>query len=288
MGFTIDEAYAKLSTKYGAGNLGDLLNKFNSLRGFDTTGASHGWYGTGLTVPAGDLDIRVRVTLNDWSPATTARLVQGDNLVAAPNYTFYSDVQPTGVLQAYWSFNGTALWGPLSTVATGFADGSTAWLRYVLDVDNGAGGKDTKFYTSTTDTNDPGAPAWTQLGATVTQAGTATAVNPGNGTPVTLGSALSVVGRTHVVQFRSGASNAPYMTLDATSLPRTGTITDAQGRVWTNYTGGNRRLRLGRNLRQGNTDFYAEELARLSLAPSTNYTLDRANQFWSAVTAAGL
>ena len=52
-----------------------------------------------------------------------------------------------------------------STAAVPFANATEGWVRVVHDVDNGAGGNDVKFYTSTDGI------AWTQLGTTITTAG---------------------------------------------------------------------------------------------------------------------
>lgn len=114
----------------------------------------------------GDIDIRARVALDDWTPAAVSALVAkyvstGDQR----SYRLY--VSADGKLHLAWSPNGTSpsVIDVASTVATGVTDGATKWVRATLDVDNGAVGNDVKFYTS-----DDGT-AWTQLGTTVTTAG---------------------------------------------------------------------------------------------------------------------
>ena len=122
----------------------------------------------------GDLDIQVKVALDDWTPTGTQRLVSkystSDN---QRSYSLY--VTSTGYLELAWSNNGTTAITKTSTVTPTVTDGGTLWVRATLDIDNGAAGNDVKFFTSTDGTT------WTQLGSTVTTAGT-TSVYSGSAT----------------------------------------------------------------------------------------------------------
>lgn len=114
----------------------------------------------------GDIDIRVKAALTDWTPVAGQQLVS--KYIEATNQRSYMiRVVPSGKLEAYGSSNGIAdtLLG-VSTVATGFTDGTPYWVRMTLDCDDGAGNRVCKYYTS----ND--GDSWTQLGATITTAGT--------------------------------------------------------------------------------------------------------------------
>ena len=122
--------------------------------------------GTAIT---GDLDVRVKLSTADWTPATTGTFAAKFGGAGLRSWMF--QLHSTGVLQLTRSSDGTATTTASSTVATGLADGATKWVRCVLDVDNGSGGTDVKFYLS--DDNV----AWTQLGATVTTAGTTSLFN---------------------------------------------------------------------------------------------------------------
>ena len=111
----------------------------------------------------GDLDARVQVALDDWTPTAASFLFSKAGFGGARGWQL--SVTTTGLLSLEWSNNGTAVLSALSTVATGITDGATKWVRVTLDVDNGASGNDVKFWLS-----DDGV-TYTQLGATVTQAG---------------------------------------------------------------------------------------------------------------------
>jgi len=113
----------------------------------------------------GDIDLRARVALTDWTPATANSLIS--KYVTTGNQRSYRlNVATDGTLQLTWSASGTAASGAVgSSVATGLADGATKWVRATLDVDNGASGNTTRFYLSDDGVN------WTQLGSAIVNAG---------------------------------------------------------------------------------------------------------------------
>ena len=109
----------------------------------------------------GDIDIRCKVAPDQW--------LEGSWLITksastADAYSFSRGA--TGLLSLTWTNAAGTVTSKNSTASYSFTDGTTQWLRVTLDVDNGASGNDVKFFTSTDGTN------WTQLGATVTTAGT--------------------------------------------------------------------------------------------------------------------
>lgn len=112
------------------------------------------------------LDVRVKVALPDWTPAATTYVIARNSGVDGSR-GWYFGVNTAGFLVLASTSDGTAatLVSKNSTAATGFADGSTGWIRVTYTADNGAAGYDVKFYTSTDGV------AWAQLGATVTTAG---------------------------------------------------------------------------------------------------------------------
>ncbi len=159
-----------LNAQLGAGGTADS----NDPKYLPWTGENYVWLpgvaGNYLSVPdenaldiAGDLDIRVRVAMDDWTPAATSQLVSKRG--AAGNISYQFAVNTSGTLMFEWSADGTNVNTVISSVATGIADGSVKWVRATIDVDNGAAGRDVKFWMS-----DDGV-AFTQLGTTQTSAG---------------------------------------------------------------------------------------------------------------------
>lgn len=142
---------------------------WSRVNGLVLNGATGNYAGTpdsaALSI-TGDIDIRAEVQMPDWTPsAVMAFVAKDDNGVSGGgnrSYLFY--ITTDGKLNLFW-YSSSGL-NSASSVATGFADFSRRWIRATLDVDNGAGGNDTKFWTS-----EDGV-TWTQLGATVTKAGT--------------------------------------------------------------------------------------------------------------------
>lgn len=110
----------------------------------------------------GDIDIRIRVALNDWTPVNDEVLISK----WGSSNSYQLQVATDGKLTLSWSTTGSNTLSSSSSVATSLTDGSVKWVRVTLDVDNGASGRDVKFYIS-----DDGS-TWTQLGTTVTTAGT--------------------------------------------------------------------------------------------------------------------
>ncbi len=215
------------------GTIGQVLAK-NSATDYDTEWASvgsaarplltRGAYldGTGLVLSGlagnnastpdsaalsitGDFDLRVKVALDDWTPTTPyGSFITKD--AGGLNRSFIFDMEAGGItpkLNFYW---GTGAVNNLkqSTVNVSIADGTVKWLRVTLDVDNGAGGHDVRFYTS-----DDGS-VWTQLGATVTTAGTTSIFD--NTASVIIGSFL--FGKVHRAIIKNGIDGTTVFDAD--------------------------------------------------------------------------
>jgi len=173
----------------------------------------------------GDLDVRVRVALDDWTPAATARILAR----RSTNYCYELFLFSDGTIALGWTTDGTTQIYRQSSVATGVTDGSVKWIRATLDVDNGASGHDVKFYLS-----DDGV-TWTQLGVTRTSPGT-TSVYAGTA-PLEVGSISggtggNAIGRFYRAQVLNGINGTLVADLDLThgAGPR---IRDAQTNLWT-------------------------------------------------------
>lgn len=180
----------------------------------------------------GDIDLRVRVAMDDWTPGTTSALL-AKYLGSGGSDSFIFGVDGgTGKLRAYWTETGSTLKSTLSTVATPAADGAPLWVRVTLDVDNGAGGHDVKFYTSTDGVS------WTQLGTTYTGSGT-TSIFAGT-QPVSLGGYATgagalTAGKIYAAQVRNGIGGTIVANFDADDFAyaNENTATDSTGKVWT-------------------------------------------------------
>jgi hypothetical protein len=164
-----------------------------------------------------DLDVRACLSLTDWTPAAITEVVA--KWTTTSNQRSYElQVKTDGTLFLQWSNDGTASLNATSTVATGIADGSRAWIRATIDVDDGSGNRVVKFYTST-DSASTTSPTWTQLGSTVTTAGT-TAIFDST-SPLELGSRLlgtanQMAGNLYRAQIRSNiADNGTGIVFDA-------------------------------------------------------------------------
>ncbi|MEU8756211.1 hypothetical protein AB0C88_37565 [Streptomyces chartreusis] len=175
----------------------------------------------------GDLDIRARVALDDWTPAAESTLVA--KYTATGNQRSYAlAVTTAGALIFRWSEDGTAEKTETSSVVTGFTNGTVHWVRATLDVDNGASDAAVNFYTS-----DDGV-TWTALGATQLN-GATTSVFASTavlelGTQ-TGGTVNRTTGRIYRAQVLSGIGGTSVAAPVASAA--TGTVTDATPRTWT-------------------------------------------------------
>ena len=116
----------------------------------------------------GAIDVRVDLQAADWTPAnsfgSTILVSEGGG---AGNWGWYFSVNTAGYLQFVGSTNGTALDVIMTANATtGLVDGTRSWVRAVFNPNDGSGNRTAKFYKSTDGIT------WTQIGTTVTTAGT--------------------------------------------------------------------------------------------------------------------
>ncbi|MET8475432.1 hypothetical protein ABZY90_19550 [Streptomyces sp. NPDC006422] len=176
----------------------------------------------------GDLDIRARVALNDWTPAAESTLIA--KYTATGNQRSYAlAVTTAGALILRWSEDGTAEKTETSSAnLSALAAGATTWVRATLDVDNGASDAAVNFYTS-----DDGS-TWTALGAeqlvgATTSIFASTAVlEIGSQSGGTVNRAAGKFFRGQVLSGIAGSSVAAPVAVAAS-----GTVTDATPRTWT-------------------------------------------------------
>ncbi|MFJ5915040.1 carbohydrate binding domain-containing protein [Streptomyces ardesiacus] len=198
--------------------------------------------GTGLAV--GDLDLRVEAALDVWA----GRDLAGRYLATGENRAWALTVDATGQLVFYWSPDGT-LAGRIavfSTVAVGAHNGQRIAVRVTLDVNNGKGGYELRFYTGRT-VNDT---EWELLGDPIIGATTTTLIN---GTAeLELGRVLGLngaaaAGRLHAFRLLDGIDGRVVASMDASDATPGAVSFTSGGRVWTAVNGAtltNRHVRM--------------------------------------------
>lgn len=173
----------------------------------------------------GDIDIRVRVAMDDWTP-TTDQCVLAKYNTTGNQRSYNLHVLTTGALNFQWSNDGTVQNTKTSTSTVSFTDGTAHWIRATLDVDNGATGNTVTFYTS-----EDGS-TWTQLGNPVVTAGTtsifaSTAI-------LELGSKQTGTAANAACKiFQAQVLNGIGGTVVANPVVGTSSITDSAGLTWT-------------------------------------------------------
>ncbi|WP_050497639.1 hypothetical protein [Streptomyces griseus] len=185
--------------------------------------------GTGLPAGSTDLDLRVELTPETWSPADATELLSRWD--PAPGRSWVLVVQAkTGRLQVNWSPNGTDSSGAVSP-ALELQPGERAAARVTLDVDNGSGSHVITWYKAPTL-----AGPWTQLGSPTVRSGTTSTY--ASSAPLSIGdipttSWIGMPGRVHGAEIRAGIGGPVAAKVDWATAPAGATShTDATGRVW--------------------------------------------------------
>lgn len=174
----------------------------------------------------GDMDVRIQVALDDWTPASPTTLISKWDSSTQRTFVFYQD---TLKLTLGYSLDGTAQLFAVCSANTPMADGSVKWVRFTRNATTG----DVIFYTS--DDNI----TYVQLGTT--QAGTAGALFDGT-SALNIGADNTSGGRqANEYLFRAEVYNGIAGTLvawfDTAAIPiatnRTPTTIVQSGRTWT-------------------------------------------------------
>lgn len=205
----------------------------------DTVLQLPGGFGDMATTPddaslriTGDIDIRVRVAMDTWTPGSSQYFVGKTGSVDNSAYGFLMDQQD--LLRITWSPDGT--WDNsrnfVANAATGFADGSIHWVRATVDMDNGAGGCTGTFYTSENGID------WTQLGTSINASGVSSifpateilAMGARDGTA----GFVPMAGRMYAAEVRDGINGtavcSPVFTVHSPGDP---SFVDPTGKTWT-------------------------------------------------------
>lgn len=221
-----------------------LRSNWSSLRTPATSGA-HATTPDHASLAFTDLDVRMQLSMDDWTPGGFGAFLAGQ-WTSPSQESWVFGVTTAGNLSMTFTTDGSTDLARTSTAATGFTDGSDHWIRFTLDANNGAAGHDVRFYTSSDGVS------WTQLGTTVTTAGT---VTPFNSTGVlTVGSptaGLNAACDVRYFEVRTGIDGTVVASADFLGLePGTSTFRDTSDKLWTVN---------GTAVVQIDTDFYTDE-----------------------------
>lgn len=178
----------------------------------------------------GDIDIRVDYYLDEWVSASTPMELCG-KWTAAVNGRSWMLVLYQTELALYFSDDGVTERYRQANATINVPGNGRLALRCTLDVNNGAGGNTTTFYTAP-NINGP----WTQLGDPIVIAGTTSLFD--NAQSVDVGAVGAVgfpdpVGKIYGFQLRNGIDGTVVANPDFTiQTPGTTPFNDAAGRTW--------------------------------------------------------
>lgn len=180
----------------------------------------------------GDFDLRADVAAADWTPAGNATLI-GKWVNAGNQLSYALLIHSTGVLQVFWTTTG-APGSAVSAASTAFipvANGARLAVRASVDVNNGAGGNTTTFYTAPTI-----AGPWTQLGNPVTNVGVSSVFS--GSAPLEVGSfdngtTATFTGSIYAAEVYNSVGTVVANPNFAAQPSGTTSFVDAAGRTWT-------------------------------------------------------
>jgi len=114
----------------------------------------------------GDIEQAFCIEADDYTPASIM-VIAAKWDTTGNNRSYLFNIQASGVLAVVTSPDGTLASSitSVSTAAPSFTNGQKYWVKFSVDVDNGAGGNTVRFYTS------PDGITYTQLGSSVVNAG---------------------------------------------------------------------------------------------------------------------
>lgn len=172
----------------------------------------------------GDIDLRLKVAMDDWTPAASQTFVAKWQSTTQQAYLF--GMQASGAPRFLISTTGANSLTAAATTSTGFTDGSVHWMRATWRQSDGR----TQFFTSDDGTT------WVQLGANVTlsagssifDASAVLAVGAING-----GTTQPLAGLVYSAEVRNGIDGTVVASPDFDQVPGTTSFTDSSGLVWT-------------------------------------------------------
>jgi hypothetical protein len=210
---------SRIQATFGDGGWPSVLR----LTGGSTSTPDH----TSLAI-TGDIDIRAHLSMDNWVPGGFGVLVISQWTGGASNNGWLLGITPDGRPQLQWSPDGTsgAVIARTSTEVPTFSNGTFQWVRVTLDVNNGAGSHDVRFYTSADGSN------WTQLGGVVNGAGTTSIFN--STANVAISTILPFTGNVRYAEVRNGIGGTVAANPDfSLQIPGSTTLIDSTGKTWT-------------------------------------------------------
>lgn len=186
-----------------------------------------------------DIEFICYAAADDWTPSAAqvflGKLVTTGNQVS---YDFVLNSNGTLLIVTSPTGNAAANVSGTSTASVSATNGSGIWLRGTLDVNDGAGNRVYTFYTSTDPVSTPVASiTWTQLGSTVTTAGTTSifastsALEIGS---IQGGTLNNFDGKIYKALVYNGIGGTLVASFDATTTPAgSPTVVAATGEIYT-------------------------------------------------------
>ncbi len=180
-----------------------------------------------------DIDVRVDMHFKTMHPAGWNSVVVGraSNVGA---YSWRLEVRPDHTVTLFWSSTGSAPALEVSSPIPVVPSSARATLRVTLDVNNGASGRDAKFYIGYDGVNG----AFTQIGTTVTQAGTTSINNAAAdliiGHPPEISALFALDADVYHFQLRNGIGGTAIVDADFTAqVSGVPAFVDTTGLAWT-------------------------------------------------------
>ena len=110
--------------------------------------------------PSGDIDIKVRVSLADWTPVASTTIVSKRANTTA-DFGWQFNMTSAGVFYFQWGTSSTTATAEAATTANTLSDGVMYWVRVTKDFSTGS----LAFYYAADQSSVPS--SWTQIGSTV-------------------------------------------------------------------------------------------------------------------------
>ena len=242
---------------------------------------------------SGDIELVVRVALDDWTPATTQGVLERDS--GDPNRAWHFRVDTTGKLSFRWFPTGSAASSILasSSIVAPFTDGTTYWVKATLDVDNGAGGWTVQFFYASDQSTEPS--TWTKIGADVTGAGVTSL--PSVSANLTNGNAAGMqIGKSYRAIVRNGIGGTTVFDADFTTGITSGgqtTFTESSANAATvtinRATSGRKSVAVVRPILLFGTDDYLEtaDSDLLDFGASDSFTVVAVVRQWATPANSG-